>query len=317
MLHKNILKYFLLIVCCVLFGNTQAQQFSYVYIQGDKKTPFYIKFEGEMLPRYGKNYYIISELAPGPINVEVLFQQNLYPSQKFVIQVPEKGFRGFLLTQKADRFSLYDLHQQFYLPSGNKIEDDHAPTYEPVVFTDTNAVTTKPVAINKPKTVAVKSKPVKTIKPAKPVVVKAASKPTVESPIPDDGPRFMNNIELNGNSQQGGGTIPTGRVVKNKVAIVNSDCPSAIDNSAFQALYKKVSNKSGTDRLKLLLEKMNDCFTTNQVRTMAKMLPGDAEKFTYFKKVYPRVTDQSAFANLDKMLTTEEWKNYFKELVQQ
>jgi len=29
------------------------------------------------------------------------------------------------------------------------------------------------------------------------------------------------------------------------------------------------------------------------------------------------VTDQSAFANLDKMLSTEDWKQYFRELVQQ
>jgi hypothetical protein len=309
---KKYLLYLLLLTGSIFPRLANGQEFSYVYIQGDKKTPFYVKFEGEMLPRYGKNYYIISELAPGPINVEILFQQNAFPAQKFVIQVPEKGFRGFLLTQKGDYFSLYDLHQQFYLPAGNKAEDDRPPVYEPTVVSNDTVVSTPTTSNTK---ISNKVK-VKKDKPAKPVVVKAVNKPTVDPPPVEDGPQFINSIEL-GNKAPDQGTVATGRVIKNKVAIVNSDCPKAMDNSAFQALFKKVSNKSGTDRLKLLLEKMNDCFTTNQVRTMAKMLTDDAAKFTYFKKVYPHVTDQSAFANLDKLLTTDEWKGYFKELVKQ
>lgn len=89
-----------------------------------------------------------------------------------------------------------------------------------------------------------------------------------------------------------------------------------MDNSVFQNLYKKVSGKYGTDRLKLLLDRLDECFTTNQVRIMAKLLSSDAERFTYFKKVYAKVTDQSAFVNLEKMLTTEDWKQYFREMVQ-
>src|ERR1044071_6263025 len=119
------LRFFALIVCSLCFTLVNAQRFSYVYIQGDKETPFYVKYEDEMLPRFGKNYYIISELAPGPINIQVLFQQNVYAAQKFTINVPENGFRGFLLTKKAGEFSLYDIHRQFYIPEGNKAADDN------------------------------------------------------------------------------------------------------------------------------------------------------------------------------------------------
>ncbi len=94
-----------------------AQSFSYVYIQGDKQTPFYVKMEGVMMPRYGKNYNILSELKAGPIQIEILFEQHKYPPQKFTIMVPENGYRGLLLEKQETGFVLYDLLQKRYLAS--------------------------------------------------------------------------------------------------------------------------------------------------------------------------------------------------------
>ncbi|MBS1776587.1 MAG: DUF4476 domain-containing protein [Bacteroidetes bacterium] len=113
-----------LIVCGAF--SAQAQRWSYIYIQGDKQTPFYVKLEGEMLPRYSKNYYILPQLEAGPIHVQILFQQNEYPAQNFTVLVPENGSRGFLLTRKENTFSLYDIQQRFYLFPGEEGED-HLP----------------------------------------------------------------------------------------------------------------------------------------------------------------------------------------------
>src|ERR1039457_5924954 len=97
---------FTCIFILVLLMNGSAHDYSYVYIQGDKVTPFYVKMEGVMMPRYGKNYCILSELMPGPIHIEILFQQNIFPHQKFTIQVPENGYRGFLLNKQEHGFVL-------------------------------------------------------------------------------------------------------------------------------------------------------------------------------------------------------------------
>lgn len=116
------LKYRLMVTLVVAFAtHAAAQPFSYIYIQGDKKTPFYVKMEGQMLPRYGKNYCIISELNPGPVHIEVLFQQHAFKPQKFTINVPENGSRGFLLDQREQGFALYDLQQKKFLgPRGEE-----------------------------------------------------------------------------------------------------------------------------------------------------------------------------------------------------
>ena len=114
---RDQLKYIFTVLCAlVLYTGAQAQQpFSYVYIQGDKQTPFYVKINGQMLPRYGKNYNIISELSPGTIEIEILFQQKIYPSQKFTIDVPQNGSRAFLLNKQDKTFALYDLKQKKYV----------------------------------------------------------------------------------------------------------------------------------------------------------------------------------------------------------
>ena len=106
---RTIAKYCLITFMCFWARTSSAQPFSYVYIQGDKTIPFYVKMEGQMMPRYGKNYSILSELSPGTIHIEILFQQRMLPSQKFTLQVPENGYRGFLLNKTEHGFNLYDL----------------------------------------------------------------------------------------------------------------------------------------------------------------------------------------------------------------
>jgi hypothetical protein len=92
-----------------------AQSYSYVYIQGDKELPFYVKIKGQMMPRYGKNYNIISCLSGGPVEIEILFEQNKLPPQKFTVDVPEHGERAFLLNKNGAFYALYDLRQKKYV----------------------------------------------------------------------------------------------------------------------------------------------------------------------------------------------------------
>ena len=123
----RILLYCLACVLALNPVNSLGQDFSYVYIQGDKKTPLYVKVEGEMAPRYGKNYALLSRLAPGPLNIDILFQQNEYPPLHFTVLVPENGKRAFMIHKKGETFTLYDLEQHFDLKPNNEISDDHLP----------------------------------------------------------------------------------------------------------------------------------------------------------------------------------------------
>ncbi|MEI8280128.1 MAG: DUF4476 domain-containing protein [Bacteroidota bacterium] len=124
---KYIKLIFTILLGIVFSYQASAQPYSFIYIQGDKKIPFYIKLEGEMLPKYGKNYYVISQLPASTVNIDVIFPQNAYPAQHFIVQVPENGFREFTLAKTDNKFALYDLQQHFSLPAGNAEDEDHIP----------------------------------------------------------------------------------------------------------------------------------------------------------------------------------------------
>ena len=326
---KNIIAIIIAFASSALSITARSQQFSYVYIQGDKQTPFYVKLEGEMQPRYGKNYSIISQLAPGAINIEVLFQQNIYPPQHFAIRVPEDGSRAFMLTKKGSSFSLFDLQQQFYLAAGNNAADDHIPTYNPgdnYVATNSNATYHQETTNNYSNTTT--TRPVNTApvnKPQNNTTYNNSSTSTRQTNNKE--PQFIENVELNNertiqpntepiatNTEPETNTemaVPEAAAPKRSFAI-NSDCPQAVPDGAFQDIYNKMNGKTDKTRLKYLLGKLDYCYTTSQLRILAKGLNNDPERYAFLKQAYPHATDQGNFAALENLLTTREWKDYFR-----
>ena len=118
---KNALKYLLVFLFLLTFVvKSQAQNNAYIYIQGDKTMPFYVRIGDKMQPRYGKNYSIIPKLPAGPVTIEILFQQNAYPAQVYTIDVPANGNRGFLLNKHNNTYELYDLSTHTYLTTDKK-----------------------------------------------------------------------------------------------------------------------------------------------------------------------------------------------------
>lgn len=315
---KTVFKYISLCFAIVLLSlKTNAQRFSYVYIQGDKQTPFYVKLDDAMQPRYGKNHCIIPQLAPGPIHIELLFQQNIFPPQKFIIQVPENGFRGFILTNRNGNFALYDIQQQFYLPANNSADDDHAPVYN----TATNYVPAAGTESEAPSPVATTRVPERKHSERH----TTTRKPVIKSQD-NTQPKFIDNIELNSEKTvQPTATTqdapPAAEVTDNgadnnisainKRGIINSDCPAPMDSKEFDNMLNKLQKHTDNYRLKYLLSRLDKCYSTGQVRLLTKELNNDPERYQFLKQVYPRVTDQSNFPLLESLLSTQEWKSYF------
>ena len=84
---------------------------AYIYIQGDKELPFYVRVAGKMLPRYAKDYCIVPLLKGGEVEIEVLFEQNKSRTEFFSLSVTEGGQKGFLLTKKCNDC----VENQYYL----------------------------------------------------------------------------------------------------------------------------------------------------------------------------------------------------------
>lgn len=124
---KNQLKSIYLLLVILIAGSqfSFAQKYATIYIQGDMETPIYVKVEGKMMERLASDYFIIPHLDAGYTKVEVLFQQNKYPAQEFLIAIPSSGIRGFVLQRiNSQTFGLYDIEQKRIIKANNKKEDD-------------------------------------------------------------------------------------------------------------------------------------------------------------------------------------------------
>lgn len=298
--------------------NSWAEAFSYLYIQGDKQTPIYVKLEDGMQPRFGKNYCIIPQMAPGPAHIEILFQQNAYPPQKFTVLMPQAGSRGFLLTHQADTWMLYDLQQGFYLPAGNTEADDRMPMDNTIAQN-----TTTP----KPNTITIDSSPAASkIAREDPyikadVAVQKTKEKTVETPADDGQPHFIKGLELpnHGKVNADGEITPEGAAgvtSHSNSGIINTDCPTPLSNEEFGKIFSEISGLgSDEDRLDFMTKKLSFCYQSWQARTLVGRLEGDAARFELLKKIYPRITDQSAFPLLDDLLSAPVWKAEFDKLI--
>ncbi len=288
-------------------GSSVAQDYSYVYIQGDKSIPFYVKLEGEMLPRYGKNYAIISRLEPGIISLEILFQQNTYPPHTFRINVPENSNRSFLLTKRTEGFSLFDLQQGFYLQAGNDPADDQLPSggaaYTPVAYQEqpSSAETTVSKKETKPRKETISQKP-----PGEKALPPAVTPGT---------PQFLEDIELSNEHTARANNNPATNTGSN--AIPNSDCPEPVTEARLHTIHKKTLGFTTEEaRLGYLNSQVNNCYSTTQAAILVQTMESNAARYSWLKKIYPRITDQSAFGSLHELFSDEAWKSHFLQIVQ-
>jgi len=305
--------------------------YSYIYIQGDLETPFYVKLEGQMLPRLGKNYCIIPNLDTGLIHVQILFQQNVYPEQEFAIRVPEAGARGFALQKINDQqFALYDLQSGNYLIAGNK-DDNNSMLPNGVAGNSWGESTLELPPFRESGASRGNSEQTRTQERfIDDVELRSAGTAVDELPafgnsIPPKKTKERNNRQLMETS--------SGRVVDEdlsvgdhtiftpaptppstpEIAIPNSDCPTAMSNSAFEDLALNVLDKNDDlARLKFINKTgVKYCYTTEQVRILASNIQSPSARYEMVIALYPRVVDHAEFPKLEALFKTTYLRNKF------
>lgn len=339
-------------MCLLAPARTSAQRWSYIYIQSDQDVPFYVRLDGHMLPRYSKYYSIIPRLAPGPLRLELLFEQHKYPALFFNIQVPASGSRAFLLIRNNEAYALYDLQQKFYLAPGDAGEDHlpeitKVPLQQPADSARSSAIAqTDYTAYHPAEDTAAKANPgiepapafipdvdlrnhaPDTASPPPPVANNPAAAANTNPEVTAETPE--NPVEMNvtpspnpnpSDAPLAPRTEPEPTRTESEPdlgrqlsPIKNSDCPSPISDKDFDDLYNNTISKEGDDKriLFLMRQVKTTCLTCRQAATLAAQLETEAMRYSFLKKAYPRVTDQEYFQQLGQLFKTREWREYFR-----
>lgn len=107
----------LIIFCCLgIYQISSAQQkeeqSSFVYLQNESGTPFYVRTGDTLLSSSHAGYLIMPRLAKGDYHFTIGFPKNKLPEASFAIQLKGSGDKGFLIREKDKAFFLYNLQDQ-------------------------------------------------------------------------------------------------------------------------------------------------------------------------------------------------------------
>ncbi len=326
--------------------SAQDRNDAVVYIQSDKETPIYVKMEGQMMERFSKNYTIMNGLASGPLNIEILFQQNQYPSQQFVLNVAPSVQRSLVLQKVSDKkFALYDLNYGIYLQEGNKFEDDIDISNLPVVAANTKVV--EPVRETNVSKVADKKEVEQEAKEtAKRNNRESKKKQEAEEAIPDfveeakkeerteepklsraerkrieaeqklqeekERERFL-NFEMDKKDQE----TKTENRKRTTSTGSGTTCTEPATESEFNSFASAV-NASDDEEKRLAAIRNNGskyCFSTDQVRLIAMGFDSQSSRYEIARTLKPFVIDKDKYGNLTALFNTNYLKERFKNEV--
>lgn len=304
--QMRVLQYLFLCVMLLAGDKALAGGYAYIYIEGDKQTPFYVKLEGQMMPRLGMNYSILPNLDKGATKIDILFQQNKYPAQEFMVLVPETGSRGFILERINDKqFALKDLQTGAYLITGNKAEDDKLP--EAAALTG-NEMPGQPKAEGSNK--EDEDLPAFTTSAEK---APAARRKTSESPkAEEETPPFLSGIEFDPQS----GSKPAGNSLREEPE-KNTGCGPAMSNDLFESFALRILAREDDDlMLKELRRTVNKkCFSTEQVRILANSMKTQSGRFQVVEMMFEHTSDPEAYSKLETLFNTNFLKQKFRDTV--
>jgi hypothetical protein len=110
----------------------QDQQY-FVYIQSERSQPFYVRYDGKLLPSSDRGYLILSKMPAGTASLRIGFAKSDAPERQYLVRVTGPADQGFLLKHDGDRgYALFNL-QTFAVirPSENKKAEDVAAAPAP------------------------------------------------------------------------------------------------------------------------------------------------------------------------------------------
>lgn len=129
--------------------SAQDQQY-FVYIQSERSQPFYVRYDGKLIPSSDRGYLILSKMPAGTASLRIGFAKSEAPERQFLVKVSGPADQGFLLKQDAERgTSLFNLQTYAVIrPSADKqpeaVAAAEAPAPQPEVAQETPPATTAP-----------------------------------------------------------------------------------------------------------------------------------------------------------------------------
>ncbi len=212
--------------------SAQDQQY-FVYIQSERSQPFYVRYDGRLMPSSDRGYIILSKMPAGTASLRIGFAKSDAPERQYLVKVTGPGDQGYLLKQDGDRgYALFNLQTFAVIRPGEEKKK------EPVAVAETPAAEVAPA----PETVApaVAASETETAPAPAPVAADSPVVPAPPVPVSEEEQKQAMMASLKKDLDS---TFPT----KSGVAVGPGTRPVKQSNKFSQALDKVVSDDRPDD----------------------------------------------------------------------
>ena len=331
----------ILLVFLVLSFYSKGQSNHFVYIQTEKKQPFYIKLNNQILSSTDAGYVIIPMLTVGDYQLVIGFPKNQHPPITFLISINGNDL-GFMIQQNADeKLALLNLQtaeiiqQKEDAGSSKIIYETNTDEFSKVLAAATNTTLIRRQIITIKEIPVISNDTAVAIKPILLDSIKQNDKSIVAEIIKlqsftDSFGRHSTYL-INDSITTEIVSIDIDYSMLDTLHLHPSDMlVMALDSSVLGNLCKIIANQQDVDQLEANMKLMIDeekmivaahdeflikCFSTEQIKYLCNLFAREDNKCSFLLEAYPFTIDRINFKTLELLLTTDINIKRFTETV--
>lgn len=294
------------VVLCTLIA--QAQQ-AYIYLEPIKGIPCKVILNQKEVTFMTKNYFLVTLDKEGEQNLEIVFGNNTYPKQTFIVDATQGGAYGYKLAKTGeDKFYLLDLVNNGKIIETNTSVNIGLTTEDNIVHLYDPSVTTTVISEDKRKPKNRKQKQTEKEMNALQSELSTAKKEygiveVIRSNTNDTEPTRSNT------------TTPENINTKTKESVV-SRCSNFSSETEVNTFVEKLDQKND-DESKLILVKKRSftgCLKSSQVYAIAQSFNTQYGRFSAVKFLKTQMDETESLIILEPLFKTESYKSKLREL---
>jgi hypothetical protein len=296
------------VVLCTLIA--QAQQ-AYIYLEPIKGIPCKVILNQKELTFMTKNYFLVTLEKEGEQNFEIIFGNNTYPKQSFVVDATQGGAYGYKLAKTAeDKFYLLDLVNNGKIIETNTSVNIGLTTEDNIVHLFNPTANASVIVPDDDKRKPKNRKQKQTAKEMNALQseLSTAKKEygiveVISSNTNDTEPKRINT------------TTPESINTKAKESVV-SRCSTFSTETEVNTFVEKLDQKND-DESKLILVKKRSftgCLKSSQVYAIAQSFNTQYGRFSAVKFLKTQMDETESLIVLEPLFKTESYKSKLREL---
>ena len=296
------------VVLCTLIA--QAQQ-AYVYLEPIKGIPCKVILNQKEITFMTKNYFLVTLDKEGEQNFEIVFGNNTYPKQTFIVDAAQGGAYGYKLAKTGeDKFYLLDLVNNGKIIETNTSVNIGLTTEDNIVHLFNPTANVSVIIPNDDKR---KPKNRKQKQNAKEMNAIQSELSTAKKEY-----GIVEVISSNSNDTEpksSNTTTPENINTKAKESVM-SKCSTFSTETEVNSFVEKLDQKND-DESKLILVKKRSftgCLKSSQVYAIAQSFNTQYGRFSTVKFLKTQMDETESLIILEPLFKTESYKSKLREL---